>query len=140
MRSRWTAALAVLAFGAAFLAASAALGGQAEQDGGARAAHVRLSSVAALPTLAEDPAVELAQARRAARRERLRARRRAAARRAARRAAAREPAAAPATTETPPPVAPEPVTPPAAPPVATPAPAPAPDPAPPPPETFDDSG
>lgn len=132
MTRTWTAALAVIAFAAAFLAASAALGGEAESDRSDRTANVRLSSVAALPTLAKDPAVELAQAR-AERRERLRARRRAAARRAA---ATELPAAVPTPTETPEPAAPEPVAPP---PAAAPAPAPTPEPAPP-PETFDDSG
>jgi len=139
MTRTWTAALAVIAFAAAFLAASVALGGEAEPDGSRATAGVRLSSVAILPTLAKDPAVELAQAR-AARRERLRARRerlRARRRAAARRAAANElPVEAPAPTETPTPAEPEPVAPP---PAAAPAPAPTPAPAPP-PETFDDSG
>ena len=138
MTRTWTATLAALAFGAVFLAASVALGGGAERGSSDQGVHVRLSSVAGLPTLAKDPAVELAQARRAlrraARRERLRARRRAAARRTA---AAELPASAPAEPLTP--AAPEPVAPP---PAA--APAPAPTPAPPPPEptpqTFDDSG
>ncbi|HMJ97040.1 MAG TPA: hypothetical protein VK486_14390 [Thermoleophilaceae bacterium] len=138
MRRTWTAALAVLAFGAAFLLASVAFGGE-ERGVQARAPHVRLSSAAALPTLAKDPAVEIAQARQAARRERLRARRRVAARRAAaRRAAARELAAA-APAETPTSAAPEPVVPPPTPPPAA-APAPAPAPPAPAPETFDDSG
>ena len=83
MRGAGTAALAVLAFAAAFLLASVALGGEAEENASIGTAHVRLSSVVGLPSLAKDPAVELAQARRAARRERLAARRRAAARRAA---------------------------------------------------------
>jgi hypothetical protein len=136
MSRTWTAVLAVLAFGVAFLAASVALGGEEPDARGP--AHLRWSSVAALPTIAKDPAVELAQAR-AARRERLRARRerlRARRRAAARRAAATElPVEAPAPTETPTSPAPEPV----APPAAAPAPAPTPPPAPP-PETFDDSG
>jgi hypothetical protein len=136
MTRTWAAALAVLAFGAAFLAASAALGGEAEPAASTETAHVRLSSVAALPTLAKDPAVELARARREARRERLRA--------AARRAAAPpELPAAPAPVETPTTTVPEAVAPPAPPPVAVPTPTPTPAPAPaptPPPETFDDSG
>jgi hypothetical protein len=138
MTRTWTATLAALAFGAVFLAASVALGGGAEQGSSDRVPHVRLSSVAGLPTLAKDPSVELAQAqraarRRAARRDRLRARRRAEARRTA---GSELPASAPATPLTP--VAPEPVEPPA----AAPAPAPTPAPAPPAPtpETFDDSG
>ena len=135
MTRTWTATLAALAFGAVFLAASVALGGGAEQGSGDRVPHVRLSSVAGLPALAKDRAVELAQARRrAARRDRLRARRRAAARRTA---AAELPASTPAEPLTP--ATPEPVEPP---PVAVPAPAPTPAPPPPPPtpETFDDSG
>ena len=44
MTRTWAAALAVLAFAAAFLAASAALGGEAESDGSAWTANVRLSS------------------------------------------------------------------------------------------------
>jgi hypothetical protein len=135
MTRAWTATLAALAFGAVFLAASVALGGGAEQGSSDRVPHVRLSSVPGLPTLAKDPAVELAQARRAARRDRLRARRRAAARRTA---AADLPASAPAAPVTP--EAPEPVEPPAAAPAPAPTPAPAPPPPAPPPETFDDSG
>ena len=68
MTRTWTATLAALAFGAVFLAASVALGGGAEQGSSDRVPRVRLSSVAGLPTLAKDPAVELAQARRAPRR------------------------------------------------------------------------
>jgi hypothetical protein len=136
MTRTWAAALAVLAFGAAFLAASAALGGEAEPAASTEPAHVRLSSVAALPALAKDPAVELARARREARRARLRA--------AARRAAAlAELPAAPAPVETPTTTVPEPVAPPTPPPVAVPTPTPPPAPAPaptPPAETFDDSG
>ena len=99
MTRTWTAALAVIAFAAAFLAASVALGGEAESDGSDRTTNVRLASVAALPTLAKDPAVELAQAR-AERRERLSAR--ASGRAAARRAAAAEvPVEAPVPAETP---------------------------------------
>lgn len=127
MTRTWTAAIAVLAFAVAFLVASVALGGEADSGQSDRAPHVRLSSVAALPTLAEDPAVArelVARARRAVRRERRLRARRAAARRAT--TVAELPAAAPA---------PEPVVPP----VAVPAPAPAPTPAPP-PVTFDDSG
>ena len=141
MTRTWTATLAALAFGAVFLAASVALGGGAEQGSSDRGLDVRLSSVAGLPTLAKDPAVELAQARRAARRlaarrERLRAHRRAAARRTA---APELPASAPAPAESLTPAAPEPVSPP---PAAAPAPAPTPaPPAPAPtPQTFDDSG
>lgn len=137
MTRAWTSALAVLAFGAVFLVAGVALGGEAKRGETGPAPQLRLSAVAALPPLAEDPSVE--RARRAARRERrLTARRRAAARRTA---AAKSPAkapAAPAEPVTEP--APEPAPPPVAPPVPVPDPTPPPEPPPPPLETFDDSG
>ena len=136
MTRAWTSALAVLAFGAVFLVAGVALGGEAKQGETGPAPQLRLSAVAALPALAEDPSVE--RARRAARRERrLKARRRAAARRtAAAKSAAKAPAPAQPVTEP----APEPAAPPVAAPVPLPDPAPPPEPPPPPLETFDDSG
>ncbi len=96
---RWIAGAAALAFVGAFLVASVAVGGEADQKATDRSIHVRLSAVAKLPAIAKDPA--LVAERRAARRERLRAKRvrakrvRAKRRRAAaRRAAARETAPA----------------------------------------------
>ena len=132
MRRAPAAVLAVLAFAAAFLLASVALGGEAEPRKAERVPNVRLSSVSGLPKLADDPAVarELAQARRAARLARRLRARRAAARRAA---ADREPSAAAPVADPAEPVAPEETQPPVAPvepPVSTPPPAPAPAPAP----------
>lgn len=132
-----TAVMAVIAFAAAFLVAGMALGRAADPSESGRTLHVPLSEVAALPTLAEDPAV-VAERRAARRKRRLEERRRAAARTAA---AADERASAPAAPEpVPPPASPAPVPEPPAPVApAPPVPAPAPPP-PPPPETFDDSG
>lgn len=141
MTRRWIAGAATFAFVAAFLVASVAVGGEADQKATDRSIDVRLSAVAELPAIAKDPA--LVAERRAARRERLRAkrvrakrvrakRRHAAARRAAARKTARAvPDETPAELTEPP----DPVEPPPA--VSVPAP-PAPPPAP--PETFDDSG
>ena len=135
MTRAWTSALAALVFGTVFLVAGVALGGDAKPGKTGPALQLPLSSVAALPALAEDPSVELA--RRAARRERrLTVRRRAAARRAAAAKLPTAPASAEPVTEP----APEPAAPPVAPPVAVPNPAPPPATPPPPPETFDDSG
>jgi hypothetical protein len=141
MTRSWTAALVVLAFAVAFLVAGVALGGETKPRAAEPAPQLRLSAVAALPALAEDPSVALAR-RAALRAHRRTARRRAAARRAAAarvRAAARVAAAAPAPAA-PAPAAPAPAAP-VAPPVAVPAPTPQPPPRPsPPPSTFDDSG
>ena len=135
MTRAWTSALAVLAFAAVFLVAGVALGGEGKQDETGPAPQLRLSAVAALPALAEDPSVE--RARRAARRERrMKARHAAARRRAAAKSAAKAPAPAERVTEP----APEPAPPSVAPPVPLPDPAPPPEPPPPPLETFDDSG
>jgi len=136
---------ALLAFAISFAIAGVASGGGSDKKA-PDAPAVRLTSVAALPKLAEDPA--LVQARERARRERRaqRARhhrlvlaRRAAARRAAREAAAQPPAPQPTPADTTPttPATPVATPPPAPAPAPTPAPAPKPQP---PPQTFDNSG